>query len=61
MTQIPIIESYWLEEDLFLAGEYPGGYDPESARRRMDAFLEAGIRTFGYDVRVIDADGNPVQ
>lgn len=46
MTQLPIIESYWLEENLFLAGEYPGGYDPESARRRMDAFLEAGVRTF---------------
>ena len=25
------------------------------------AKIEAGIRTFGYDVRVIDADGNPVQ
>lgn len=46
MTKLPIIESYWVAENLFLAGEYPGSYDPEQARRRMDAFLESGIRTF---------------
>ena len=46
MTRIPIVESYWVEEDRFLAGEYPGGYNPEEARRRIDAFLESGIRTF---------------
>jgi len=46
MTKLPIIESYWVEEDRFLAGEYPGSFDPEQARRRMDAFLESGIRTF---------------
>jgi protein tyrosine/serine phosphatase len=46
MTELPIIESYWVEENRFLAGEHPGGYDPETTRRRMDAFLEAGINTF---------------
>ena len=46
MMKLPIIESYWVEESLFLAGEYPGGYNPEEARRRLDAFLETGIRTF---------------
>lgn len=46
MTKLPIIESYWVEENHFLAGEYPGGYDPETTRRRMDAFLEAGINIF---------------
>lgn len=46
MTKLPIFESYWVKEGRFLAGEYPGSYDPESARRRMDAFLEAGINTF---------------
>ncbi|GAB4497730.1 MAG: hypothetical protein OHK003_07350 [Anaerolineales bacterium] len=46
MTKLPIIESYWVEEGLFLAGEYPGGYNPEQTRRRVDAFLESGIRTF---------------
>ncbi len=46
MTKLPIIESYWVEENRFLAGEYPGGYEPETTRRRMDAFLEAGVNTF---------------
>lgn len=46
MTKLPILESYWVEEGRFLAGEYPGGYDLESTRRRMDRFLEAGINTF---------------
>lgn len=46
MTKLPIIESYWVEENLFLAGEYPGGYGAEETRRRMDTFLENGIRTF---------------
>jgi len=46
MTKLPIPESYWVEDNRFLAGEYPGGYDPETTRRHMDAFLETGINTF---------------
>lgn len=46
MTKTPIIESYWVKENLFLAGEYPGSYNPEEARRKIDSFLECGIRTF---------------
>ena len=46
MTKLPIIESYWVEENRFLAGEYPGSRDPETTRRRMDAFLEAGVTAF---------------
>lgn len=46
MTKLPIIESYWVQENRFLAGEYPGDYNPEIARRRIDQFLEAGINTF---------------
>jgi protein-tyrosine phosphatase len=43
----PILESYWIDPDRFLAGEYPGGFDDsEITRRRMTAFLEAGINTF---------------
>ncbi|WKZ35810.1 MAG: protein-tyrosine phosphatase family protein [Anaerolineales bacterium] len=45
-TNLPIPESYWVEENRFLAGEYPGSQDPETARRRIESFLEAGIRTF---------------
>lgn len=46
MTNLPIPESYWVTDGLFLAGEYPASYDAETARRRLEAFLEAGIRTF---------------
>ncbi len=46
MSDRPIAESYWVEENRFLAGEYPGSYDSETARRHMDAFLKAGINTF---------------
>ena len=46
MTKLPIPESYWVEEKRFLAGEFPGSYNPETTRRRMDAFLESGINTF---------------
>lgn len=42
----PISESYWVEPDTLLAGEYPGQYDEESTRRRIDALLEAGFDTF---------------
>jgi predicted protein tyrosine phosphatase len=48
MTEIkrPIPESYWVEPDRLLAGEYPGQYSAESTRRRIAAFLEAGFDTF---------------
>lgn len=46
MAKLPIIESYWVEENRFLAGEYPGSYSPETTRHRMDTFLEAGVNTF---------------
>jgi len=46
MSNLPIIESYWVQENRFLAGEYPGTYNPEATRRRIDSFLEAGIDTF---------------
>jgi predicted protein tyrosine phosphatase len=42
----PIPESYWVESGRFLAGEYPGGFDLEAIRCRMDKFLEARITTF---------------
>lgn len=42
----PISESYWVEEGCFLAGEYPGRFNPEHARRRVDALIQAGFNTF---------------
>jgi hypothetical protein len=46
VSRQPISESYWVEPNRFLAGEYPGSFDPETARRRLEAFLEAGITIF---------------
>jgi polymorphic toxin system DSP-PTPase phosphatase-like protein len=42
----PITESYWVEPGRFLAGEYPGHFDSEQARRRLDALIESGFDTF---------------
>lgn len=42
----PIPESYWVEPGRFLAGEYPGHFDAERSRRRLDALIEAGFDTF---------------
>lgn len=42
----PIPESYWVIPGRLLAGEYPGSFDPEHARDRIAAFLEAGFDTF---------------
>jgi hypothetical protein len=42
----PISESYWVEPGRFLAGEYPGQYDEELTRQRIDALIEAGFDLF---------------
>ena len=44
--QRPLAESYWVEPGRFLAGEYPGHYDAEQARRRIDTLIEAGFNAF---------------
>jgi predicted protein tyrosine phosphatase len=42
----PISESYWVEPGRLLAGEYPGRYNHEETRQRIDSLLEAGFDTF---------------
>jgi hypothetical protein len=42
----PISESYWVEPGRLLAGEYPGKYDRELTRQRIDRLIEAGFDTF---------------
>ncbi len=42
----PIPNSYWVLPGRLLAGEYPGSFGEETTRKRMDAFLEAGLDTF---------------
>lgn len=40
------IDCYWVEPRLLLAGEYPGDWDEDTARSKLDGLLEAGVRTF---------------
>lgn len=42
----PIPESYWVEPGRLLAGEYPGRYENELTRKRIDAFIEDGFNVF---------------
>jgi hypothetical protein len=42
----PISESYWVLPDHLLAGEYPGQYDEELTRKRIDGLLWAGFDMF---------------
>jgi protein-tyrosine phosphatase len=43
---LPLPESYWVEPDRLLAGEYPAQFDAEITHRRLDALLQAGFNTF---------------
>jgi len=43
---LPIPESYWVEPGRLLAGEYPGDFDRELTRKRIQALLDAGCDTF---------------
>jgi hypothetical protein len=42
----PIERSYWVDPGRLLAGMYPGDRDPAGERRKLEALLDAGIRTF---------------
>jgi Polymorphic toxin system, DSP-PTPase phosphatase len=46
LPPLPIPETYWVIPGQFLAGEYPGSWENERTRRRLDLFLEAGFNTF---------------
>jgi protein-tyrosine phosphatase len=42
----PIPDSYWVVPNQLLAGEYPGAYTAEDARKKLQRFLDAGITVF---------------
>ncbi len=42
----PLPNTYWVIPGRFLAGEYPGGEDEESTRRRLNRLHDAGINYF---------------
>jgi protein-tyrosine phosphatase len=39
-------DCYWVEEDVLLAGEYPGAIEEQDARGKLSALLDLGVRTF---------------
>ena len=43
---LPFAESYWVVPELFMAGEYPAGYDELVTRRRIQALIRVGITNF---------------
>lgn len=43
---LPIPNAYWVQPGLLLAGEYPGNESADVARRRLNLFLDAGVRSF---------------
>src|SRR5262249_60808008 len=46
MLNTPIDDSYWLVPGRLLAGEYPGVKTKDEARRKLRAFLDAGVKVF---------------
>jgi hypothetical protein len=42
----PTTSSYWVVPGRLLAGAYPGDSDPEAHRAKVQALVDAGIRTF---------------
>jgi protein-tyrosine phosphatase len=42
----PDPNTYWVVPDKFLAGEYPGAYNPDDARKKLRRFLDIGVRRF---------------
>lgn len=44
-TSVPFPRSYWVSQDAFLAGCYPGHPDNLEAKHKLSSLLDAGIRT----------------
>lgn len=42
----PFPETYWVIPGRFLAGAYPGDFDPVMTHKKMAAFIKIGIDTF---------------
>jgi hypothetical protein len=42
----PIPESYWVEPERLLAGEYPAHFNVDFTRHRIDKLIEAGFDMF---------------
>lgn len=45
-NNLPYAESYWVVPGKIIAGEYPGTSEEEKTRKRIQALLKSGVRTF---------------
>jgi protein tyrosine/serine phosphatase len=43
---VPLLGTYWVLPEQFLAGEYPGENEPELTGKKLRALITRGIRTF---------------
>ena len=46
IQEFPFAEAYWVNDNIFMAGEYPARYDELETRRRLQALIRAGIIRF---------------
>jgi hypothetical protein len=46
IKDLPYSEAYWVEENLFMAGDYPARYEELETRRRLQALIRSGIIRF---------------
>lgn len=53
----PTPSSYWVVENRLLAGAYPGSPDPDEHHNKVQALLEAGVRTFVNLMEEDETDG----
>jgi protein-tyrosine phosphatase len=45
MPAVPYLDSYWVIQDRFLAGSYPGAVDDETASHKLQSLIHAGMNT----------------
>ena len=43
---VPLLGTYWVLPEQFLAGEYPGESDPVLTSKRLCALIKRGVKTF---------------
>jgi predicted protein tyrosine phosphatase len=46
LQALPYSESYWVKNNLFMAGEYPARFDELETRRRLQSLIRSGIIRF---------------
>ncbi len=46
VSPTPCTRTYWVLDNVFLAGAYPGHSDPMDHRQRIKSLFDAGMRTF---------------